>query len=79
MSHILRDKLFQELVAGLIKGFPNLLNIELPSKEVESLLSTNNLPTVAKNPELIDEAIVCISLFVPSLVIGIIVLFIGIL
>ena len=49
MSHILPDNLFQELAAGLVDGVPNLLNTEIPSEEVASLLTTNNLPTVAKN------------------------------
>ena len=57
MSYIVPDILFQELAAGLIEGVPNLLNTELPSKEVASLLSTNNLPTVAKNLKLVDKAI----------------------
>ena len=51
MSHILPDNLFQELAAGLVGGVPNLLNTELPSEEVAILLTTNNLSTVAKNPE----------------------------
>ena len=57
MSHILPDDLFQELAAGLVDGVPNLLNTTIPSEEVASLLTTNNLPTVAKNPELVDKAI----------------------
>ena len=57
MSHILPNDLFQELAAGLVNGVPNLLNTEIPSEEVASLLTTNNLPTVAKNPELINKAI----------------------
>ena len=48
MSHILPDKLFQELVAGLVNGVPNLLNTKIPSDEVATLLTTNNLSTVAK-------------------------------
>ena len=48
MSHILPDDLFQELAAGLVDGVPNLLNTEFPSEEVASLLTTNNLSTVAK-------------------------------
>ena len=55
MSNILSDNLFQKLAVGLVDGVPNLLNTELPSKEVASLLTTNNLPTVAKNPELVDK------------------------
>ena len=31
MSHILPDKLFQELAARLVDGVQNLLNTELPS------------------------------------------------
>ena len=57
MSHILPDNLSQELAAGLVDGVPNLLNTEIPSEEVASLPTTNNLPTVAKNPELVDKAI----------------------
>ena len=57
MSYILPDNLFQELAAGLINGIPNLLNTELPSEEVASLLTTNNLPIVAKKPELVNKAI----------------------
>ena len=57
MSHILSDDLFQELAAGLVDDVPNLLNTELASEEVASLLTTNNLPTVAKNLELVDKAI----------------------
>ena len=57
MSHILPDDLFQELAAGLVDSVPNLLNTEIPSEEVASLLTTNNLPTVAKTPELVDKAI----------------------
>ena len=48
MSHILPDNLFQELAAGLADSVPNLLNTELSSEEVASLLTTNNLPMVAK-------------------------------
>ena len=33
MSHILPDKLFQELTAGLVNGVPNLLNAEIPSEK----------------------------------------------
>ena len=57
MSHILLDQLFLELAAGLIDGVQNLLNTEILSKEVASLLATSNLPTVVKNPELVDKAI----------------------
>ena len=57
MSHILPDDLFLELAAGLVDGVPNLLNTELPSEEVASLLTTDNLPTFARNPELVDKAI----------------------
>ena len=57
MSHILPNQLFLELATGLIDGVPNLLNTEIPSEEVASLLTTNNLPTVAKNPELVDKTI----------------------
>ena len=54
---MLPDNLFLELSAGLIDGVPNLLNTEISGKEVASLLSTSNLPIVAKNPELVDKAI----------------------
>ena len=57
MSHILPNNLFLELATGLIDGVPNLLNTEIPSKEVASLLTTSNLPTVAKKSELVDKAI----------------------
>ena len=57
MSHILPDDLFRELAAAMVDGVPNLLNAEIPSKEVASLLATANLPTVAKNPKLVDKAI----------------------
>lgn len=57
MLHILPNKLFQELAAGLIDSILNLLNAEHPSEEVESLLSTSNLLTVAKNPKLVNKAI----------------------
>ena len=57
MSFILLDNLFLELSVGLVEGIPNLLNTEIPSKEVTSLLSTSNLPTVAKNPGLVDKVI----------------------
>ena len=57
MSQILTNNLFLELAVGLIDGVPNLLNIEIPSKEVASLLTTSNLPTVAKNLGLVDKAI----------------------
>ena len=57
MSHILPDDLFQDLATGLVDGVPNLLNTEIPSEEMASLLATNNLPTVAKNPELVDKVI----------------------
>ena len=33
------------------------MNTKIPSEEIMSLLTTNNLPTVAKNPELVDKAI----------------------
>ena len=48
MSHILPNNLFKELAAGLVDGVPNLLNTEIPSEEVAGLLTTNNLPMVAK-------------------------------
>ena len=57
MSHILPDNLVLELAAVMVDGIPNLLNAELLSKEVASLLATPNLPTVAKNPELVDKAV----------------------
>ena len=57
MSHILPVDLFWELAAAMVDGVPNLLNAKLPSKEVASLLSTANQLTVAKNPELVDKAI----------------------
>ena len=47
MSHISLDNLFCDLAAAMIDGVPNILNTELPSDKVVSLLSTNNLPTVA--------------------------------
>ena len=43
MSHILPEELFLELGAAMIDGVPNLLNTELPSEEVASLLATPNL------------------------------------
>ena len=49
--------MFYDLAAAMIDVVPNLLNADLPSDEVTSLLSTNNLPTVAKNLELVDKAI----------------------
>lgn len=57
ISPILPDDLFQELVVGLVDGVPNLLNTEIPSEEVVSLLTTNNLPMVTKILELVDKAI----------------------
>ena len=57
MSHIPPDDLFLKLAGTMVDGVPNLLNTELLSKEVASLLATPNLPTVAKNPELVDKAI----------------------
>ena len=48
MSHILPGNLFLELAAAMVDGVPNLLNAELPSKDVASLLATPNLPMVAK-------------------------------
>ena len=57
MSHILPDELFLELGTAMIDVVPNLLNSELPSEEVASLLAIPNLPTMAKNPELVDKAI----------------------
>ena len=57
MSHILSDELFLELAAAMVNGVPNLLNAELPSEEVATLLSTPKLPTVVKNPDLMDKAI----------------------
>ena len=56
-KHILPDNLLQELAAGLVDNVPNLFNTELTSEEVASLLTTKNLPTVAKNSELVDKAI----------------------
>ena len=41
----------------MINGVPNLLNAEPLSEETVSLLSTDNLPTVAKKMELVDKAI----------------------
>ena len=40
--------MFLELAAAMIEGGSNLLNAELPSCEVASLLATDNLPIVAK-------------------------------
>ena len=58
MSQLLPDDLFQELAAAMVDGVPNLLNAKIPSKEVANLLlATANLPTVAKNPKLVDKAI----------------------
>ena len=57
MFHSLPNNIFQELAAGLVEGVPNLLNTEIPSEEVVSLLTTNNLPMVAKNSELVNKAI----------------------
>ena len=55
MSHILPDNLFQELAARLVDGVSNLLNTEIPSEEVVSLLTMNNLPTVAKTQSLLTK------------------------
>ena len=57
MSHILPDKPFLELATAMVDWVPNLLNTQLPSVEVASLFATLNLTTVAKNPELVDTAI----------------------
>ena len=57
MSQILPDNFFRKLAAAMVDGVPNLLNAEIPSKEVASLLATANLPTLAKNPKLVDKAI----------------------
>ena len=57
MSHVLPNDLFQELAAGLVDGVPNLLNTEIPSEEMASLITTNNLPMVAKKTELVNKAI----------------------
>ena len=57
MSHILPNNLSQELAPGLVDGVPNLLNTEIPSEEVTSLLTTNNLPTVVKKLELVNKEI----------------------
>ena len=57
MQHILPDNLFCELTAVMIGSVPNLLNIELPSAEVVTFLYKDNLPTVAKNLELVNKAI----------------------
>ena len=57
MSHILPIDHFRELAAAMVDGVPNLLNAEIPSEEAASLLATANLPTVAKNPKLVDIAI----------------------
>ena len=57
MSHILPDDLFRELAAAMVDEVPNLFKTEIPSKEVASLMATANLPAVAKNPKLVDKAI----------------------
>ena len=57
MSHILPDTLFCQLAVAMIDRVPNLLKAELPSKEVASLLSMDNLQTAVKNSELVDKAI----------------------
>ena len=57
MSYILPDNLFYELAAAITDGVPNLLNAELPSEEVGSLLPTNNLLTVAQNLKLVNKVI----------------------
>ena len=57
MSHILPNDLFRELAVAMVDGVLNLLNTEIPSKEVASLWTTANLPIVAKNPKLVDKAI----------------------
>ena len=57
MSHILPDDLPLELTVGLIDSVQNLLNIEIPRKEVASFFTRSNLPKVAKNPELVDKRI----------------------
>ena len=61
MSHILPDDLFWELAAAMVDGVPNLLNAEIPSKVAANLLAIANLLTVAKNPKLVDKAILKIE------------------
>ena len=58
MFHILPNDLFQELAAAMMDRVPNLLNVEIPSEEVASLLATANLPAVAKKPVLVNKAII---------------------
>ena len=48
MSYILPDDFFLELVATMVDGVPNLLNAELPSKEVASLLVAPNFTSSCK-------------------------------
>lgn len=55
--HILLDELFLKLAAAMVDGVPNLLNVEIPSEKVKSLLATDNLPTVTNYPQLVYKAI----------------------
>lgn len=57
LSHILPDKLFLELAAGLIDGVPNHLVAEIKEEETREMLQRNKLSNIASNPELVEKAI----------------------
>ena len=57
MSHILPDKLFLQLGAGLIDGVPNYLHGSIETEELDRYMAEDNLPSVQKMPDLVDKAI----------------------
>ena len=57
MSHILPDEICLGLGAGLLDGVLNCLYGDVPNKELEPNISTDNLPGAMKKPALIDKAI----------------------
>ena len=57
MSHILPDKLFLQLGAGLIDDVPNYLHGSIETAELDRYMAKDNLPSVQKMLDLVDKAI----------------------
>ena len=57
MSHIMPTDRFLALGAGLVDGVSNFLYSYVLLLELKANISTPNLPSVTRNPELIDKAI----------------------
>ena len=57
MSHILPDKLFLQLGAGLIDGVPNYIHGSIETAELDRYMAEDNLSSIQKMPDLVDKEI----------------------